>query len=205
LNLKHFILIFKKNISIHLFSKNNFNIFILKFTTMKKIILSLSLLISSLYSFSQASIQSTSPIGYVMPIKIASAATAASVPIATIGSGVTWDCSNLVQESGTPTVNFSVVPTTGTPYVTDYPSANWCFTDPALTSVVGFSYHQLTTDSFMFWGAHTNGSAYEIYDNPEIVLVFPFAYNQSVNKSYSKTNYNAAGGVSSYLMQRITM
>lgn len=172
---------------------------------MKKIILSLVFMATSATLFAQANIQNTMQIGYAMPIQIASTATAATVPIGTSGNGVTWDCSNLVQEVGTPTINFNVVSTAGTPYVSDYPSANWCFTDPALAAQVGYSYHQLTTDSFMFWGAHKSASAYEIYDNPEVVLVFPFAYNQSVTNSYSKTNYTAAGGVSSYQTGDITI
>jgi len=156
-------------------------------------------------SFAQSSITNTSPIGYVGQVMIASTASAATLPIATSGSGLTWDCSNLVQETSTPTINFTVSSPAGTMYASDYPNANWYFTDPALIAAIGNNYYGLSTDSFVFWGAHKTGSAYEIYDDPELNLVFPFAYNQSVTNSYSKTNYTAAGGVSSYQTGSITL
>jgi hypothetical protein len=171
---------------------------------MKKIFTSL-FAFHAMNSIAQSSITNTSPIGYVGQIMIASTASAATLPIATIGSGLTWDCSNLVQETGTPTINFTVSTPAGTTYANDYPNSNWHFTDPELVAAIVNSYHSLTADSFVFWVNRKLSSSYEIYDDPELDLVFPFAFNQSVTNSYSKTNYTSAGGISSYQTGSITL
>jgi hypothetical protein len=165
---------------------------------MKKQLLSFSTLIVTTISIAQTTITSTSQIGYTAPLIIVSAATATTVPISTSGAGVTWNCANLQQETGTPIVNFTVSSPTGTPYANDYPNANWYFTDPGLSSIVGHHYYSLTADSLVLWGEHTPGNSYEIYSNPEMELRLPFAYNTTVVNSYNKTNYYSNGSVSSY-------
>ncbi len=164
---------------------------------MKKLILSL-LSFAALGLSAQPVLTTTSPIGYIGPIAQASAATVPLVPTTTTGANVTWDCSGLLPEAGLPNINFTVSAPAGTAYAADYPQSNWYFTDPALVNVIGHHYYTLTADSFVLWGAHTMGQPYEICDNPELELVFPLAYNQTSANSYSKTNYNAGGGVSSY-------
>lgn len=146
----------------------------------------------------QTTINTTSQIGYSAPLMIASSATASTVDITIIGASVTWNSSNLMQENGTPTVNFSVSVPSGTAFASDYPNANWYWTDPALSSVVGHHYYTLTADSLAMWGIHTTGQNYEIYDNPEMELKLPFSFNDNYVNTYSKTNYYANGSVSSY-------
>lgn len=171
---------------------------------MKKILFALSLCLS-FNAFAQPVLNNTSQIGYVAPIAVASVATGTLVPVATAGANVTWSCVGLVKDAGYPIINYTVSSPAGTPFVADYPSANWHFTDPALAAAVGHTYCALSTDSFVLWGAHIAGSAYEVYDNPELELVFPFAYNQIVNNTYSKTNYTAVGGISSYQTGDVTL
>lgn len=171
---------------------------------MRKIIFVLSSLFT-LNSVAQPVLTATSPVGYVAPLAVVSAATVSMVPIATAGANANWDASALVKDAAIPVINYTVSDPAGTTYAADYPNANWHFTDPALVAIIGNTYYSLSADSFVLWGAHTTGSAYEIYDNPEMDLAFPFAYNQAVVNTYSKTNYNAAGGVSSYQTGDVTL
>lgn len=171
---------------------------------MKKIFL-ISLLCIGLHSLAQPVLSTTSNIGYVAPYAVASAATAPLTPIGTMGANVTWDASGLIKDAGIPLVSYSVLTPVGTMYAADYPAANWYFTDPALVALVGHTYYNLSSDSFVLWGAHVTGSPYEIYDNPEMELTFPFSYNQTINNSYSKTNYNAGGGISSIQNGDVTL
>lgn len=165
---------------------------------MKKFLLFSATVIGAFNLASQTTIASLSQIGYSAQLVIASAATATNVPVSTTGSGVTWDCSGLAQENGTPLVTFAVTSPTGTTYAADYPNANWFWTDPALSSLVGYHYYNLSADTFMLYGEHTPGSSYEIYDNPELEMKLPFSYGDVYSNTYSKTNYNANGSVSSY-------
>ncbi len=153
----------------------------------------------------QTTITTTTQIGYTAPLIIASASTAASVPINTSGAAVTWNCANLQQETGTPIINYTVSSPAGTTYANDYPKANWYFTDPALTAVFGHHYYSLTTDSLVLWGEHTTGKSYEIYDDPQIDLKLPFSYSNVYANSYSKTSYNANGSVSSSQTGTVTL
>lgn len=145
----------------------------------------------------QTTISTTTQIGYTAPLIIASASTAATVSVNTSGAAVTWNCANLQQESGTPIINYTVSSPAGTAYASDYPKANWYFTDPALSSVFGHHYYSLTADSLVLWGEHTAGKSYEIYDDPQIDLKLPMSYNGTYANSYSKTSYNANGSISS--------
>ncbi|MCC7030394.1 MAG: T9SS type A sorting domain-containing protein [Chitinophagaceae bacterium] len=171
---------------------------------MKQIIYAFITLIS-LRCAAQPVLTTTSQIGYVAPIAVVSAATLPMVPIATTGANASWDASGLVKDAATPIINYTVSAPAGTTYAADYTNANWHFTDPALLAILGNTYYNLSADSFVLWGAHVTGSAYEIYDNPEMDLAFPFAYNQIVNNTYSKTNYTAAGGISSYQTGNVTL
>ncbi len=171
---------------------------------MKKILF-LILTFPTLQTVAQPILTGTSPIGYVAPLAVVSAATLPLVPIATNGANVTWDASGLLKDAGIPIINYTVSSPAGTPYATDYPVANWHFTDPALVALIGNTYYQLTADSFVLWGAHIAGSPYEINDNPEMDLVFPFTYNQVAVNTYSKTNYTAANAVSSYQTGDVTL
>lgn len=161
--------------------------------------------IVSIHSYAQTSLTNTSQIGFVSQIMIADAATAATVPIGTTGTGLLWDCSNLIKDASTPVINFTISSPAGTVYAADYPNANWYSSDPVLSAVVGHNYYTLNTDSFVSWGHHIAGNSYEIYDDPEAELVFPLAYNQTKTNTYSKTNYNSNGSVSSYQTGLITM
>ncbi len=171
---------------------------------MKKIIFACSFFLA-LKTAAQPVLTNTSQIGYVAPVAVASAATVPLVPIATTGANVTWDCSGLLKEAAVPIINYTVSAPAGTLYAADYPGANWHFTDPAFVAIIGHTYYNLSIDSFVLWGRHVTGNAYEIYDNPEMDLKFPFGYSQSVNNTYSKTNYNAAGGISSYQTGDVTL
>lgn len=111
----------------------------------------------------------------------------------------------LTQEAGTPLINFTVMSPAGTLYAADYPGANWYFTDPAQSALFGHHYYIMTPDSLVTLGEHTTGSPYEIYDDPQLDMAFPMAYNQTVVNSYSKTSYNAGGGVTSSQTGTITL
>ncbi len=126
---------------------------------------------------------------------IADSATIATIPTALTGPGVTWDCSNLLKKPGTPDIEIGNWPPAGTPYATDYPFATMALTDPPNDSFTGYGYHSIDSlgDSLVFWGNRKPGAAYAIYDDPELVLPFPFSYNQTVTNSYSLTNYDAQG------------
>jgi len=141
----------------------------------------------------------------VSQLAIADAATTATVPIGTAGNGVTWDCSNLVAQVGMPLVTFTVMSPAGTLYASDYPTANWYFTDPVLSAQFGHHYYIMTPDSLVLLGEHAPGNPYEIYDNPELDMAFPMAFNQTVINTYSKTSYNAGGSVSSSQTGDITL
>lgn len=171
---------------------------------MKKILIAI-LFFKSISTFAQPVLSTTSQIGYVAPFAVASAATAPLAPIATMGANVTWDATGLLKDAGIPLVNYSVLTPVGTMYAADYPAANWYFTDPVLAAMVGHTYFNLSTDSFVLWGAHVTGSPYEIYDNPEMELTFPFTFNQTINNTYSKTNYTAVGGISSVQNGDVTL
>ncbi len=155
-------------------------------------------LICCIGGIAQTTITTTSQIGYTAPLIIASSSTGTTVPVSTTGAGVTWNCSNLMQEPGTPVINYTVSSPAGTMFASDYPSSNWYFTDPALSSVIGHHYYSLNADSMVLWGEHVPGNSYEIYDNPEMELPLPFAYNSTVVNTYSKTNYYSNGTISSY-------
>lgn len=172
---------------------------------MKIQILSLLAFFASNILFAQTTITTTSQIGYVGPLAVANAATAATVPYGTLGTGVTWDCSNLMVDALYPIINFSVLSPAGTMYAADYPTSNWYFTDPAIANLFGHHYYIMSNDSLVLLGEHTPGNSYEIYDDPELDLIFPMAYSQTVNNTYSKTNYLANGNVSSYQTGDITL
>ncbi len=171
---------------------------------MKKLLFAISFL-QMVNVIAQPVLTNTSQIGYTAPLALASAASAGSTPIAVAGANVSWNAASLVKDPGIPIINFTVTTPVGTAYAADYPNANWYFTDPALVAIAGHNYYHLATDSFVLWGAHVAGSAYEIYDNPEMDLKFPFAYNDNVVNTYSKTNYTAAGGISSYQTGDVTL
>lgn len=162
--------------------------------------------LSSLFIAASVSAQSTTltrtnysvVIGFVLEFKVATAATASLVPLATSGAGVTWNCAGLVQNGSIPTVTFNTVNPSTTPYASSYPNANQTFTDPNLTSMTGYDYVNLSNDSLSFYGNRKPGQNYEIYMNPEILLKFPFAYTNSYVDNYAKNNYTSSGTFSSF-------
>ncbi|MES2726675.1 MAG: T9SS type A sorting domain-containing protein [Bacteroidota bacterium] len=172
---------------------------------MKKHVTLFCAMVTFITLHAQTTITNTSAIGYTAPLMIASASTAATVPVNTSGAAVTWNCANLQQEAGTPTINYTVSSPTGTAYASDYPKANWYFTDPALTAVFGHHYYSLTADSLVLWGEHTAGKDYDIYDDPQIDLKLPFSYSNTYANSYSKTSYKANGSVSSSQTGTVTL
>ena len=165
---------------------------------MNKLLLIGTFILSSFISICQTTITNTSKIGYSTPLIVASSATAALIPYGFLGANVTWNCSGLQQETGTPIINYTVSSPAGTIYASDYPKANWYFTDPNLTALIGHNYYTISSDTLVKWGEHTPGKSYTIYDNPELDLKFPFSYTNTFSKTYSKTNYNANGSISSY-------
>ncbi len=165
---------------------------------MKKIITSAFALLITLFAGAQTTLTTTSAIGYTSSFNQASSATAAMVPIGITGNGVTWNCATLTPDAAIPTIHLTVSSPVGTTYAADYPNANWYFTDPALVALLGHHYYKLTADSMVLYGEHTTGNSYEIYQDPEMDIPFPFSLGDIDTNSYSKTNYNSSGSVSSY-------
>lgn len=115
-----------------------------------------------------------------------------------VGSGVTWDASAIVQQAGTPIVQFGWYNPSTTPNGNLFPSSNFVYYDPLLTSVLEYQYYGVNSDSLVNWGVYGPNGAHEIYSNPDKSLVFPFSLNQVMTDTYAKTNYSDATTVSSF-------
>lgn len=165
---------------------------------MKKILHFASALFICPLFFAQTNITTISQVGDVSHFNVANAATSATVPSTTSGASATWNCAGLVPESGFPTINYTISNGSGTAYITDYPTSNYHATDPALSTVIGHTYYNLTADSLVMLGWHKAGDPYEIYDNPEIELKFPMTFNEVAVNTYSKNNYDGSGNFTSY-------
>jgi hypothetical protein len=136
-------------------------------------------------------------LSYTLPVNIADNSSYTSSLSTTTGSNVTWNASGLIQQSGTPTVYLSFHPSSSTPQGSLYPTSNLCEFDPALTSVLDYNYNGINSDSIIDLGAYSPNGAHEIYQNPDKRLIFPFAFGQSFNDTYAKTNYSNATTISS--------
>jgi hypothetical protein len=63
----------------------------------------------------------------------------------------------------------------------------------------------MNNDSLVKLGGHIAGSPYEIYNNPQLDMKFPFSFNDVTIDNYSKTSYNANGSVSSTQTGSVTL
>lgn len=162
---------------------------------MKKISF-LTLALGALFtSKGQQTITGTSPIGYSVTISLATAATASTAPITTTGAGVSWNCSNL--QSSNPATNLFISTPSLQPFANDYPSSNRNMNVSLGGTLVLNEFFIVHTDSLVKLGGHVAGSPYEIYNNPQLDMKFPFSYGNTVVDTYSKTSYLSNGNVSS--------
>lgn len=114
------------------------------------------------------------------------------------GTGITWDASGLTPMNGYPVLHLSFNNTAGTPYASLYTNSNYAEYDPALTSVLGYTFYGISQDSIVEWGSYEPSGQHEIFQNPDKHLIFPFSYGQSFTDDYYKTNYSDATTISSY-------
>jgi len=143
----------------------------------------------------QQTITGTSPIGYSVNISVATAATASTAPITSTGAGVTWNCSNL--QTAMPIGNLYISNPSGQPFANDYPSANRNMNVSLSGTTAINEFYIVHTDSLVKLGGHVSGLPYEIYNNPQLDMKFPFSYGNTVVDTYSKTSYLSNGNVSS--------
>jgi len=158
----------------------------------------ISIFVFCLVANGQTTIYNTVPIGYITPVRQATDQSAVTVPIDIVGENVTWDCSNLEPHPIYPVINRTFMSPLGTLYYSDYPNSNYYWTDPDLLLYIGHHYLSVHTDSLVWWGQHVDGDDYEIYDNPEILIKFPFSYGDTYVNTYSKQNYYPNGNPGSY-------
>jgi hypothetical protein len=150
----------------------------------------------------QQTITGTSPVGFSATIAIASAATASTVPLTT-GANVTWNCANLTTSVPNATLTYNSPG--GKPFAGDYPSANYHLEVNLSGTVMANEFYILNSDSLVKLGGHITGSPYEIYNNPQLDMKFPFSFNDVVTDNYAKTSYNANGSVSSTQTGTVTL
>lgn len=116
----------------------------------------------------------------------------------TTGNAVTWNAGGLVQQTGTPLIHFIYGNPASTPNGALFPTSNYAQYDPALTSVIAYGYVNFSADSVVTVGEYSPSTAHEIYQNGDKHLIFPFAYGQTFNDNYAKTNYSNATTISSF-------
>ena len=116
----------------------------------------------------------------------------------TTGTGITWDASDIEQQTGTPVIHFVFADPAGTPYADLFPGSNYVQYDPALTALIDYNYYIITADSMSTTGEYAPSAEHEIFQNPDKRLVFPFSYSASFTDTYAKTNYSDATTISSY-------
>jgi len=171
---------------------------------MKKFILSITTittLVSNLYA--QQTITGTSAIGFSVNFAIATAATASTVPIGNTGANAVWNCANL--QTSNPVLTLSVSAPSGQPFTNDYPASNWNLNASMQGTLFVNEFFILNNDSLVKLGGHISGSPYEIYNNPQIDMKFPFNLNDVFVDTYAKTSYQANGSVSSSQTGSVTL
>jgi hypothetical protein len=151
----------------------------------------------------QTTITGTSPIGYTVKLSIADAATARTAPFGTTGANVVWDCRNLI--SSTSGIDLRVDTPSGRPFANQFPSSNWNLNGSLGGTIIYNEYFVLNAENLLLLGGHTPNSYYEIYENPQLDMKFPFSYEDSQVDAYSKTKYNADGSVSSSQVGTVTI
>ncbi len=106
------------------------------------------------------------------------------------GTGLTWDASALVQQSGTPVVHLIYGAPGLTPHASLYPGSNYAQYDPALVAFLSYEYFNFSSDSIVKVGSYDPSTEHEVYQDPDKSMIFPFAFGQTFSDDYAKTNYS---------------
>ncbi len=105
----------------------------------------------------------------------------------TIGANVIFDYDSIISLNLTQT-NYILDPT-GTPGASDFPSAD--FAEKASSSNTNYVYSKIFTDSLANIGFIADitgfGEVTATYDDPEVIMKFPFNYGDSYTNAYSGT------------------
>ena len=163
---------------------------------MKKITLFLAILTCSFLS-SQTFTYAAFSNGLTSPInaRIANINSFNVTPIT--GSGVTWDASGLLPQSGYPVIHFGYYSPSSTTHSGLYPNSNYVQFDPALTTILEYNYMAISSTEITSQGTYAPSGVHEIFQNPDKWMTFPFSFNESFVDDYSKTNYSDATTISS--------
>lgn len=102
------------------------------------------------------------------------------------GANQTWDFTSASNNSEQP---YNCITSASTPYASSFPNSN------IATIAVGensYAYYESTTSEWLQWGAVSSTGISIIYSNPEKLLNFPFAYNNTYTDTWKSSFVNAS-------------
>jgi hypothetical protein len=106
------------------------------------------------------------------------------------GSNQNWNLSTLSPIGDTQRIQYHIVAPGGTPYVTNFPTANVSTKIDADT--VRYAYFRAQSDQLSFWGTASLGLK-QVYSDPDVRLKFPTHFNESSLDTFNYTTDFGAG------------
>lgn len=108
----------------------------------------------------------------------------AVLPAITDGVNQTWDLSGITLQNGG-TLNFNT--STGTPYASTYPTANWVWAQNVTGLGTAYTYLTITSSGIDMVARNVPFNTLD-YTDPTGVIRFPMAYGQVFSDPYTSTN-----------------